>query len=109
MDVQVSRHGFRERARHTTGASPARRLTNAHAASTIGLDGVGALDIVLRSGRTVTVNGPARGQASSATLAAIGRVAAHHQVPAPAVPERAHSNSPHSKLWCENTSENARW
>jgi uncharacterized membrane protein len=39
--------GFRERARHTTGASPARRLTNAHAASTIGLDGVGALDIVL--------------------------------------------------------------
>jgi hypothetical protein len=41
-----------------------------------------ALDIVLRSGRTVTVNGPARGQASSATLAAIGRVAAHHQIPA---------------------------
>jgi hypothetical protein len=28
--------GFRERARHTTGASPARRLTNAHAASMIG-------------------------------------------------------------------------
>lgn len=41
-----------------------------------------ALGIVLRSGRTVTVNGPARGQASSATLAAIGRVAAHHQIPA---------------------------
>jgi hypothetical protein len=41
-----------------------------------------ALDIVLRGGRTVTVNGPARGQASAATLAAIERVAAHHEVAA---------------------------
>jgi len=41
-----------------------------------------ALVIVLRSGRTVTVNGPARGHADAAALSAIGRVAAHYQIPA---------------------------
>jgi uncharacterized membrane protein len=39
--------GFRERARHTMGGSPARLLPNAHAASMIGLGAVAVLDIAL--------------------------------------------------------------
>jgi uncharacterized membrane protein len=45
--VAAAGTGFRDRARHTTGGSPARRLTNAHAASMIGLGAVAVLDIVL--------------------------------------------------------------
>lgn len=67
---RTERHGWPE-VSHLTDGGTRRRGTH-----------YWALDIVLRGGRTVTVNGPARGQASSATLAAIERVAAHHQVPA---------------------------
>lgn len=45
--VAAAGTGFRERAQRTVAGSPARRLTNAHAASMIGVGALGVLDVVL--------------------------------------------------------------